>query len=192
MEPVRVYLSGPAGAGKTEAAMWLCRRHAFTRISLGDLCRAEAERRGWLCDRTHLQAAGDRVRGGDPARLAVLALERARGRGDVVIDGVRLVAEAEYLRAHGVIGVRVDVPEEIRRQRLGRRDGSAEVPDHATEREAGLLPADLTLCAAADAVAYDLALRLLVARVAVLRATRRAEARPAVREVRPCVPGRMR
>ena len=110
MEPVRVYLAGPAGAGKTEAATWLCRRHGFARISLGDFCRVEAERRGWPCDRVHLQSAGDRLRDGDPARLAAMALDGARRLGDVVIDGVRLVAEAEYLRAHDVIGVRVETP----------------------------------------------------------------------------------
>jgi cytidylate kinase len=177
MEPVRVYLSGPAGAGKTEAATWLCRRHGFTRISLGDMCRAEAERLGWPCDRVHLQAAGDRVRGGDPARLAAMALERARRLGDAVIDGVRLVAEAEYLRAHGVIGVRVEAPDAVRRARLRQRDGSGEVPAHATETEAAMVPTDLVLSAATLPLAYDRNLRLLVARLVALRATRRAEAR---------------
>ena len=170
MEPVRVYLSGPAGAGKTEAAMWLCRRHAFTRISLGDMCRAEAERRGWPCDRTHLQAAGDRVRGGDPARLAALALERVRGRGDVVIDGVRLMAEGEYLRARGVIGVRLEAPEAVRRARLHRRDGAGDVPEHETETEAARVPADFVW--STDPIGDGSALRVLVARVAALHASR--------------------
>ena len=174
MEPVRVYLSGPAGAGKTEAAIWLCRRHGFTRISLGDFCRAEAERLGWPCDRTHLQAAGDRLRGVDPARLAAMAMERTRRLGDVVIDGVRLVAEAEYLRAHGVIGVRVETPQEVRWARLRRRDGSGEVPIHPTETEAATVPADLVLSAASLPLAYDRNLRLLVARLVTLRVTRRA------------------
>ena len=182
-EPLRLYLAGPAGTGKTEVARLLEERHGFARVSLGDLCREETARRGWPLDRTHLQRAGDALRAGNPARLAALALAQGRGRpGLVVIEGVRLAAEARYLREHGCIGVAVAAPEALRAARLRARDGSGRVPEHATEREAGSLPVDLRIENGGDRVALERAVRLAVARAALLqvqRATARRAHRPA-------------
>ena len=174
-EPLLLFLAGPAGAGKTEVARLLAEQHGFTRIGLGDLCRAEARRLGWPTDRPHLQRAGDLLRAGNPARLAALALGQVRGRtGPVVIEGVRLQAEATYLRARGVIGVSVDASAEVRAARLLGRDGSDRVPVHATEREAGALPVDLRLRNDGDRKALEHQVRLVVARAAMLQAERRS------------------
>ena len=179
-EPLRIYVSGPAGSGKTEVARLLQVQHGFTRVSLGDLCRAEARRRGWPEDRAHLQAAGDALRAGNPARLAALALAQVLGRpGPSVIEGVRLAAEATYLRARGVIGVSVEAPEHLRAVRLRARDGSSRVPEHVTEREALDLPADLRLLNDGDRAGLDRAVRLMVARAALLQAERTCYARQA-------------
>ena len=168
-EPLRLYLAGPAGSGKTEVARLLEERHGFGRVSLGDLCREEAARRGVPADRATLQAMGDLLRATDPARLAVLAWARAKTiRGPLVIEGVRLRAEATYLRARGVIGVSVEAPAEVRAARLLVRDGSSRVPQHRTEREAGTLPADLRLVNDGDRQAMERAVRLLVGRATLL------------------------
>ena len=172
-EPLRLYLAGPAGSGKTEVARLLEERHGFGRVSLGDLCREEAARRGVPADRATLQAMGDLLRATDPARLAVLAWARAKTiRGPLVIEGVRLRAEAEYLRRHGCIGVAVVAPEALRAGRLRVRDGSDRVPQHATEREAASLPVDLRLRNDGDRAALEHAVRLIVARAALLQAER--------------------
>ena len=174
-EPLRLFLAGPAGSGKTEVARLLEEQHHFCRVSLGDLCRAEATRRGWPDDRLHLQAAGDALRGADAARLADLALGQVRGlRGPVVVEGVRLAAEAGHLRARGVIGVAVEAPEHVRQARLLGRDGSGWVPAHRTEREAENLPVDLRLANGGDREALEKAVRLVVARAALLQAERRS------------------
>jgi dephospho-CoA kinase len=189
-EPLRLFLSGPAGSGKTEVARLLEEQHHFCRVSLGDLCRAECARRGWPQDRPHLQRAGDLLRAGDPSRLAALALAKARNlRGPLVIEGVRLGAEAGYLRARGVIGVAVEAPAEVRAARLLVRDGSSRVPQHRTEREAGTLPADLRLVNDGDRQAMERAVRLLVGRATLLHvqqstAHRGGRAEPARRRLR--------
>lgn len=173
-EPLRLYLSGPAGAGKTEVARILEIQHGFARVSLGDLCREECRGRDWPADRKHLQAAGDALRAGNLSRLAILALAQVRGRpGPSVIEGVRLAAEASYLRARGVIGVAVVAPEALRQARLLGRDGSSRVPEHATEREAGGLVVDLRLVNDGDRQALEKAVRLLVGRAVLLQAERR-------------------
>ncbi len=176
-EPFKLFLSGPAGSGKTEVAQTLESLHGFRRIGLGDLCRAEARRRGWPEDRFHLQAAGDAMRAGNPARLAALALAQGRTvRGPVVIEGVRLVAEATYLRAHGVIGVAVEAPEHLRVARLRARDGSSVLPTHATEREAASLPADLRIQNDhEDRDALRRQVRVTVGRAVMLQAERRGQ-----------------
>ena len=181
--PLCIYLSGPAGAGKTEVARILEIQHGFARVSLGDLCREECRLRDWPADRKHLQAAGDALRAGNQSRLAILALAQVRGRtGPVVIEGVRLQAEARYLRARGCIGIAVEAPEALRAARLLVRDGSSRVPQHRTEREAGTLPADLRLQNGEDRQALERQVRLMVARAALLQAERVSrvhQARPA-------------
>ena len=172
-EPLRLFLAGPAGAGKTEVAEILEKQHRFRRIGLGDLCREECRQRGWPEDRAHLQAAGDLLRATDPARLAPLAWERVRGvRGPVVVEGVRLAAEATYLRARGMIGVAVDAPEGVRAARLIRRDGRL-APDHRTEREAAHVPVDLRLVNGRhDHAALARQVRIAVGRPVILQAER--------------------
>jgi len=173
MRPVRLYLAGPAGSGKTTVAEMLVRDHGFARVSLGGLCREEAHRRGLPEDRAALQAMGDALRGPEPARLAILAWEQARrAPGPLVIDGVRLRAEAEWLTARGVLGVAVLAPDALRIARLSRRDGIRTVRPHATEREALALPVDITLNTSAEWLQVAHRVRLLVARAALLTAER--------------------
>ena len=147
---VHIYLAGPAGAGKAMVAQHLADHHRFARISLADFCRAECWRQGWPEDRRHLQEAGDRLRGTDPATLGRLAVEtctpkRALG---IVVDGVRLPEEGQALAWAGFAGVGVSASDWTRARRLRARGEGWPVPAHPTEWEAGdveidyLLPTD--------------------------------------------------
>lgn len=144
-----LYLAGPAGSGKSAVANAL-EAYGFRRVSLGGLVRDEALRRGLIPTRAVLQVLGDEIRGDDPATLARLALAEA-GMGDrLVVDGVRLVAEAELLRSAGFVGVLVRASGAVRAARLARRDGSPVVPPHVTEDEAALVPVNCVLPNEAD------------------------------------------
>ena len=172
MRPVRLYLAGPAGSGKTTVAEMLVRGYGFARVSLGGICREEARRRGLPEDRATLQAVGDILRGPEPARLAVLAWEQARQvPGPVVIDGVRLRAEVRWLDARGAVGLTVLAPPHMRHARLALREGTGTVRPHATEREADGIQTALALntSQAEEQLAHHL--RLLVARTTLLSAT---------------------
>ena len=126
----------PHRAGGTEVARILAERHGYTVVSLGDECRMAAALRGLRADRATLQRLGDELRGGDDAKLAKDAYEVALHlSGPVVIEGVRLRAEGEYLAARGAVGVRVAAPAVARSTRLMVRDGSDQVPPHRTESE---------------------------------------------------------
>ncbi len=142
----KVYLAGMAGAGKTTVAELLRVRHGFHRVSLGGIVRQECEARGIPPTRANLQLFGDLMRGGSSAALAVRAHHLLPPNADsVVIDGVRLRAEAAYLRGLGYVGISIEAPARVRRERLSLRDGSPDVPRHVTETEAEALPVDYAL-----------------------------------------------
>lgn len=133
---VTLYLAGWAGVGKTEVAKILAERHGYTVLSLGDQCRLACALRGLPADRAALQRMGDELRRGDDARLARDAYQEARHLdGPVVVEGVRLRAEGEYLAAQGAVGCWVDAQDAVRGARLLVRDGSDVVPQHHTESQ---------------------------------------------------------
>ena len=147
---VLIYLAGPSGSGKTAVAQHLADHHRFARISLADFCRREAERLGWPEDRRHLQQAGDRLRGTDPATLGRLAVETCTPAGalGIVVSGVRLPEEGQALAWAGFAGVGVSASDWTRARRLRARGEGWPAPAHPTEWEAPdctidyLLPAD--------------------------------------------------
>lgn len=143
---MRLYLSGPAGAGKSTVARLLCARYGFYAVSLGGIARLHCLMRGVEPTRAALQAAGDLVRAGDEAGLARLALRTIpEDVDDVVIEGVRLRAEALLLRDAGFVGVAIHARAAVRAARLRARDGSEVVPSHQTEAEATTVPAEFHL-----------------------------------------------
>lgn|GEM_PF-5437099 len=143
---IRLYLGGPAGAGKSTVADLLVRRFGFLRVSLGDVVRHECAARGIPPTRSHLQTMGDALRGGRSAALAIAAHRSIPATAArVVIDGVRLHAEAMYLQGAGYVGMAVEAPSSVRSARLLARDGTVEVSAHVTEVQAETLPVDVHL-----------------------------------------------
>jgi dephospho-CoA kinase len=162
--PARIYLAGPTGSGKTTLAAVLEREYGFVRVSMGGLCRRIAAVFGLRGDRHGLQAVGDMLRYlSGPSALAELAAREALAARRVVVDGVRLHAEAEYLRARGWRGIRLECSEADRAARLRARDGEIgdnRLSEHATEQEARTVAADVVL----TVVAHE-AMALAVAHV---------------------------
>lgn len=116
-------VTGTNGAGKGAVVEYL-KQKGFTHYSLRDLITEEVERRGLELNRTNLGQVGTALRQEHgPAYFTQVYLARAAEAGvqDVVIESIRTLAEADYLRSQGGHVVAVDAPEEIRFKRITGR-----------------------------------------------------------------------
>lgn len=146
MLPDRIFLAGRRGAGKSTLAQSLAAR-GYLVTNMTDPIYDIARR---YFDMTHkdrdlLQRIGDAFRQVDGEWLLrrVAALP-----APVVVESVRLPYEAEYLTAHGYVGVLVEAPEPLRLARLLARDGvreDAAVDAHQTETLVDRVPVALRL-----------------------------------------------
>ena len=108
-------VAGTNAAGKSTIVRMLEER-GFLTLSLSDVIREEASRRGLPHDRAVLQQLANEMRERDgPAALMREALRRIR-RPDlpVVIDSIRNPAEVEALREHDALLIGVDAQARIR------------------------------------------------------------------------------
>lgn len=151
-----VAIAGRQGSGKTTLATMLT-DNGWVRLSIstpikrmmhdawGDLAKNETIRCGdeVVTMRQMYQRIGSALRSVDPdllMRMLQPDLEAAMAAGyPVVIDDLRLPAEADWLRARGFFIVRLWVPAGIRRLRLGH-DLTGE--DDATEAQVDTVHAD--------------------------------------------------
>jgi len=102
-----VCITGMSGAGKTTATRALSSM-GFTVVSMGDVIRKEAQRRGLGLDKEGQRQTMLLVRKeGGPAAVARLCIDEIESRGlkKVVIDGARSLDEVEAFR--GIAEVKV-------------------------------------------------------------------------------------
>lgn len=118
--PRLIGLTGTNSAGKGEVAAYLGKL-GYAYFSLSDEIRAELKKRGMPITRDNLIAAGNELRrtfGADI--LARRVMKKIKGRA--VIDSIRNLAEAAYLRRRGgFLLIAVDAPAELRYKRARRR-----------------------------------------------------------------------
>jgi dephospho-CoA kinase len=140
--PPKLYLTGRRGAGKSTLARLLADRLEYRIAKLTDPIYDAARRYFGMVekDRALLQRVGDAFRQVDPDWL----VRRVEGIAPpVVVEDVRLPREGAYLMDRGFVGVRIEAPADVRRERLLRRDGRLEpdaVDEHPTERQVEEVP----------------------------------------------------
>jgi len=141
-------LVGYARAGKTSVARYLESR-GFHRITLSDLLREEASRRGMQDDRPTLQRLGDELRqsrgGGYLIAIALSRAEAARA-ACVVIDGVRNPDEIAAIKAHpSAVILAVDRPGELAKDAAALRERAPSEPPWGQRVAESLGHADITI-----------------------------------------------
>lgn len=116
-------LTGSFGAGKGWVADYLVKQKNFTHFSARTFIIAEIKRRGLVVDRDSMTTvANDLRKNYGPTYIfeQLTALAKARG-GDCVIESIRAVAEARYLKEQGGVVLGIDAKPEIRYERIKRR-----------------------------------------------------------------------
>jgi cytidylate kinase len=144
-----VAFAGPIGSGKTTVASRLATLLNCPMASFGGYFRSLAAKRGYTKSRDVLQRLSEeQIDSLGPRGLlrAVLALTSWDHEQDLVVDGIRHPSIVAALRAEAapipVILVYLDVPLELRQERLRCRDGLSSrdlgrFDLHPTERDVG-------------------------------------------------------
>ncbi len=122
-------VTGTVGAGKGTVVDYLVKEKGFAHYSVRDFLLEEIRQRG-LADETRngLRDMGNMLRKEHgPAYIAEVLLARAKEQGgNVLIESIRSVGEAEYLKTHGARMLAVDADRASRYERVVLRGSSTD------------------------------------------------------------------
>ncbi|MCA9354896.1 MAG: AAA family ATPase [Candidatus Kaiserbacteria bacterium] len=127
-------LTGSFGAGKGCVADYLVKQKGFSHFSARTLITEEVEKRGLPVNRDTLtQTANDLRKQGGPTFIFEQLVARAKEcGGDAVIESIRAVAEAKYIKEQGGFVLGVDADPQIRYERIVKRGSET---DHVSFEE---------------------------------------------------------
>lgn len=116
-------ITGTLGAGKGTVVKYLVLKHGFEHFSVRAFLVEEINRRGLPINRDTMTSVANDLRalygaGYLSEQLMIRAMERG---GDVVIESIRSLGEAEYLKSHGAHLWAIDARIETRYERIVSR-----------------------------------------------------------------------
>lgn len=127
-------LTGTIGAGKGTVVEYLKETKGFAHYSVRDFLMEEIDRRGLPQDRNSMREVGNELRlTHSPSYLMEAAYAKAvEVGGDALIESVRAIGEAEFLRANGALLLAVDADRKLRYERIHARGSSTDHVDFET------------------------------------------------------------
>ncbi|HVM73887.1 MAG TPA: AAA family ATPase [Candidatus Paceibacterota bacterium] len=116
-------ITGTLGAGKGTVVGYLVEKHSFKHFSVRDFLNKEVERRGLPSNRDTLLAVANDLRATHgPGYISEAIMGKALRDGtNAVIESIRSIGEADYLRSHGAQLWAVDADIKIRYARILHR-----------------------------------------------------------------------
>lgn len=116
-------ITGTLGAGKGTVVEYLVQKKGFKHFSVRDFLNKEIARRGLASNRdTMLAVANDLRATHGPGYIAEQLIQKAlRDKHDIVIESIRSVGEAEYIRGWGGLLWAVDAEIHTRYERIIKR-----------------------------------------------------------------------
>lgn len=130
-----VGITGTNGSGKGEVVNYLVREKGFAHYSVRSFLTKELERQGRGDDRSELRLLANELRATkDPAYIIRTLYEQAvvDGVKNAVIESVRNVGEAEFLKSNGTKLLAVDADQKIRFDRVQERRSATDKVDFPT------------------------------------------------------------
>lgn len=127
-------ITGSFGAGKGCAADYLVRKKGFAHFSARAFITDEIKKRNLPIDRDSMKMVANNLRksGGPTYILEQLVDQAKKHGGDAVIESVRAVAEARYIKDQGGLVLGIDADPEVRYARTVRRGSET---DHVSFEE---------------------------------------------------------
>ncbi len=116
-------IAGTHGSGKGTVVGYLMTQHGFKHYSMSEFITEEIVRRGLPVNRDVMRQVGDDLRKmHGPDYLSIQLLMRAKeAGGNAIIESIRSVGEAEYIRARGGILWAVNADVRTRYERIFKR-----------------------------------------------------------------------
>ncbi|MEK7109404.1 MAG: AAA family ATPase [Patescibacteria group bacterium] len=113
-------ITGTNGAGKGTVVDYLVKQKGFKHFSVREFLIEEIKRRGLPIDRDHMRLVGNDLRKTHrPGYIAEELLTRAQqGGGDAIIESLRNVGEAQFMKSQGMLVWGVDADRKVRYGRV--------------------------------------------------------------------------
>lgn len=115
-------ITGTNGAGKGTVVDYLVKEKGFAHCSIRGFLTEEVLRRGMELNRTSMMIVGNDLRAKfGPGYLTEQLLAQAQAAGNAIIESIRTVGEADYLKSHGARMWAVDADRTLRYERVCKR-----------------------------------------------------------------------
>lgn len=127
-------ITGTDGAGKGTVVEYL-KTKGYTHYSSREFLVSEIENAGLPMSRNQMRLMGNKMRaehGNEFIAKRALELIDAQGSKNAVIESIRALAEADYIKKHGGIILAVDADVEIRFERVQQRRSESDKVDFDT------------------------------------------------------------
>ena len=122
-----IAISGTIGSGKGTVAQYLARKHDFIYLSVRNFYAGEVVKRGLAVNRANITTVAQELKAQNgPLYALEQLLSRTVRTRKMVIESVRTVPEAKYLKLHGDALWVVDAEVETRYKRIKERAGETD------------------------------------------------------------------
>lgn len=121
--PIIIGVTGLNGAGKSTLADRLKHIHGFAHLSFRDFLTQRLEQQDIDVNRENMRNLANELRKehGSSYILEQLLNHASESEQPVVIESIRTVGEAQYLKQHGALLIAVVAPHTVRYERITRR-----------------------------------------------------------------------